>query len=91
MIPWGRLVDANNPTTARICELIGETLIIEKPAPEADLIEPGLIDSLAVMALITAIEGEFEVQLPLEELDADTFRTPARIADFVAVNGGGSG
>lgn len=64
--------------------MISETLMVDVPSPETDLIDSGLIDSLALVTLITEIEGEFGVQLPLDEFEIDNFRSAARIASYVA-------
>ena len=67
--------------TDRISNLVGDLLFIDPPAPEDDLIEAGLIDSLAVVTLIDGIEAEFETRLPLDEFEIDDFRSVGRIAD----------
>jgi D-alanine--poly(phosphoribitol) ligase subunit 2 len=75
--------------TARISDLIRETLMVEVPAPDVDLIDAGLIDSLALITLITEIEQDFQIQLPLDEFDVDSFRSAEQIAAYVAANKAG--
>jgi acyl carrier protein len=77
--------------TARVQRLFHEALNIEAPSVETDVIETGLIDSLALVELLAAIEQEFELQLPLDELDVDSFRTVETIAEFVVNSGGVEG
>lgn len=72
------------PTTERVQRLFVEALNKESPAVQTDLIEGGLLDSLALVELIFAIEREFGVTIPLEELEIDSFRSVASISDFVA-------
>jgi D-alanine--poly(phosphoribitol) ligase subunit 2 len=72
------------PLTSQIAELIGRTLLIEVPSPGVDLIETGLIDSLALVTLITEIEAEFGLQLPLDEFDIERFRSVEQIAAYVS-------
>ena len=72
--------------TARISDLIRETLMVEVPAPDVDLIDAGLIDSLALITLITEIEQDFGIQLPLDDFDVDSFRSAEQIAAYVAAN-----
>ena len=79
------------PLTTQIGELIGRTLLIEVPAPDVDLIETGLIDSLALVTLITEIEAEFGVQLPLDEFDIERFRSVEQIAAYVSAHLPGTG
>jgi acyl carrier protein len=78
------------PSVERIQRLFRETLSIDVPAPDADLIELGLIDSLALVELLFAIEREFSVSLPLEELEIDAFRTVTSIGALVAAAEGHS-
>jgi acyl carrier protein len=57
---------------------------IQIPVAEADLLDAGLIDSLALVTLIVAFEDTFGVQLPLDDFDIDRFRSVASIAEFLA-------
>lgn len=79
--------------TERIVALIRDVLQIEVPAPDTDLIDEGLIDSLALISLITEIEHDFGMVLPLDDFDVERFRSAEQIAAFVAANapGGGAG
>mgnify|MGYP000848330455 CR=1 FL=1 len=77
--------------TDRIVALIRDVLQVEVPAPDTDLIDAGLIDSLALITLITEIEHDFGIVLPLDDFDVDRFRSAEQIAAFVAANGGGTG
>jgi acyl carrier protein len=67
----------------RIARLLRETLGVEVPAPDTDLIETGLIDSLGLISLLAEIEREFGFELPLDTLEVDDFRTVARAAAYV--------
>lgn len=67
----------------RVQRLFVETLNTSAPSPDADLIDSGILDSLALVELLFALEREFGVAIPLEELDIDTFRTVSSIAEFV--------
>jgi D-alanine--poly(phosphoribitol) ligase subunit 2 len=69
--------------TDRVQRLFLETLNLQVPSPDTDLIEGGLLDSLALVELLFALEREFDVTIALEELDIDSFRTVNRIAQFV--------
>ena len=78
---------------SRISGLIHETLNVEVLSPDADLIETGLLDSLALVTLLVELEEDFACELPLDDFDLDQFRTVRRIADFLASLGapGGTG
>ena len=67
----------------RITRLIREVLGVEVPSPDTDLVDSGLIDSLALVSLLAEIEREFGFELPLETLDVEDFRTVATAAKYV--------
>ena len=67
----------------RVLRLFGDELLIDVGSATTDLIETGLLDSLALVELIAAIEQEFQVDLALDALDIDAFRTVESIAAFV--------
>ncbi len=75
--------------TGQISDLIRDVLQVEVPAPDTDLIDAGLIDSLALVSLITEIEHDFGIALPLDDFDIDRFRSAEQIAAFVAANSPG--
>lgn len=68
---------------SRIAELIEDVLQVEVPAPDTDLVAAGLIDSLALVSLITEVELEFGIRLPVDEFDVNRFRSAERIATVV--------
>ena len=72
----------------RVQRLFVEALNVQVPSPDTDLIDGGLLDSLALVELLFAMEREFNVTIPLEVLDIDRFRTVNSIADFVEQSGG---
>jgi D-alanine--poly(phosphoribitol) ligase subunit 2 len=53
------------------------------PAADADLIDAGLLDSLALVELLFAIEQELGTQIPPDRLEIDRFRTLERLAALV--------
>jgi acyl carrier protein len=67
----------------RVQRLFLETLNVQVPSDDADLIESGVIDSLALVELLFAIEREFSVSLPLDDLEIDNFRSVSRISDVI--------
>jgi acyl carrier protein len=67
----------------RITRVLRDTLGVEVPSPETDLIETGLLDSLALVSLLAEIEREFGFELPLDTLEVDDFRTVATAAAYV--------
>jgi D-alanine--poly(phosphoribitol) ligase subunit 2 len=59
------------------------SLNLEVPSPDTDLFETGLLDSLAFVELLLALERDFGVTTAVEDLEVDNFRSIARIAEFV--------
>ena len=74
---------AGSTTTERVRRLFVEALSTQPSSDDADLIDSGLLDSLALVELLFALEREFGVTIPLEELDIETFRTVRSIAGYV--------
>jgi D-alanine--poly(phosphoribitol) ligase subunit 2 len=82
-----------SPPVDRVIALIREALMVEVPDPDLDLVEADLIDSLALVSLITEVETAFGVELPLEDFDIEKFRSARQIAEYVdaaRVGGGAS-
>jgi len=74
---------------ARIQALFEDALSIPAPAPDVDIIARGLLDSLALVTLLFEMEVEFGVQIPLDSLEIEDFRTIDRIARLVAAENDG--
>ncbi len=68
----------------RVRQLVAETLNLTPPEPSTDLIESGLLDSLALVELLHALETELGVEVPLDALEIESFRTVETIAELVA-------
>lgn len=76
--------DVHNELRDQVTAVVSDRAGIKVPDAEADLLDAGLIDSLALVTLIVAFEDSFGVQLPLDDFDIDRFRSVASIADFLA-------
>jgi acyl carrier protein len=59
-------------------------------AAGTDLLEGGIVDSLTMMDLMVFIESELSVKFEPGDLNADVFRTPATLAQFIAARRGQS-
>lgn len=77
---------ADTSTVDRVRLLIEDVLSIEVADGDIDMIESGLLDSLALVSLIAGIEQEFQLELPLEDLDVDQFRSADSIAQLLAAS-----
>ena len=51
---------------------------------ETELIEYGVLDSLAILNLVSFLEEEFRLVVPIEEFVPENFKTPAAVATMVA-------
>jgi acyl carrier protein len=68
----------------RIGQLFEDSLNIELPSVEADLIEEGLLDSLLLVELLVGLEDTFGINVNIVDLDIEDFRTVRRIGRLVA-------
>ena len=77
------MVDSAN-LHQRITAFFLEKLQIEAPSKDADLIDSGLLDSLAFVELLVYIEQEFRISISLDDLEFDHFRSIATVAEFIS-------
>lgn len=63
--------------------VLRESLLLDPPDSTTDLIDGGLIDSVGFMELFLLLEDEFGIQIELDDLDLDHFRSVDRLASFV--------
>ena len=68
----------------RIRTLINDRLQIEVPIGDGDLFEQGILDSLSFVDVLVALEEEFLLQIPLDRIDLDDFRSIARMARYIS-------
>jgi acyl carrier protein len=73
---------------AQIVSLMADRLNVQVPSAETDLLETGMLDSLAFVGLLVHLEREFNTQMSIEDIEIDDFRSVARIADFLVTNRG---
>jgi acyl carrier protein len=67
----------------RIAAFFPQKLNLEVPAIETDLVETGILDSLGLVDLMLHLEQEFGIEISIENLEIDNFRSIERIAEFV--------
>ena len=60
---------------AEISAIFREVLNIELPSNDVDVIDSGLLDSLALVTLLFEIEQRTGIEVPFETLDLDDLRT----------------
>jgi D-alanine--poly(phosphoribitol) ligase subunit 2 len=74
---------AGDESAKRVEGLMKDVLAITPDSIDQDLLESGLLDSMALIELLYAIEQEFTVELPLEDLDVELLRSVRGIASYV--------
>jgi methoxymalonate biosynthesis acyl carrier protein len=67
----------------RIGRIFPEKLMVEVPSPQTDLLDTGILDSMAFVELLLNLEQEFDVHFEIERLDMEDFRSIERIAELV--------
>jgi methoxymalonate biosynthesis acyl carrier protein len=76
-------MQGTNDLRGRITRLFEERLNLEIPTAETDLFESGALDSMVFVELLAQIESEFGVQVALQDIEMDNFRSIEKIAGFV--------
>ena len=67
----------------RISALFLRHLSIEVPSEDADLLDTGVLDSLTLVQLLLHIEEDFGVQISVEDVQIDNFRSLSRITELI--------
>lgn len=76
--------DDNHPLVDQVHRLLVDQLYIDSPTPDTDIIDSGALDSFALVELLVKLEEQFHVEVPVEDLDVDDFRSARGIAHVVA-------
>lgn len=79
-------MSGENAIIERLGRVFADTLQIEAPPPDADLLASGILDSFQLVALLADLEQSFGLRIRIEETELDDFRTLERIARLVASN-----
>lgn len=68
----------------RLIGLFLARLDLAVSGPDVELLSTGLVDSLAFVTLLLALEEEFDIQISVDDLEIDDFRTVRHIAAFLS-------
>jgi acyl carrier protein len=68
----------------KLTELFAKKLNLEVSSVDTDLVETGLLDSLALIELLAQLEETFGVSVSTDDLELENFRSIASVAGFVA-------
>jgi len=77
------VVERNGRLVHHIQQLLAAHLHTDGTDPDLDLLETGVVDSVSLVELVLALEREFQIELPFDELEIDDFRTVRRVAALV--------
>jgi len=67
----------------QVTAMFSEKLNLDVASAETDLIETGLLDSLALVELLVQLEESFDVSISTDDLELENFRSITSIALFV--------
>jgi acyl carrier protein len=70
-------------STEHVQNVLKTVLNTTQPLENVDLIETGIMDSLALVSVIMELETVFNVTIPFEKLEIDNFRTLDSISQFI--------
>ncbi|MBF6175777.1 phosphopantetheine-binding protein [Nocardia blacklockiae] len=59
-------------------------------AADDDIFQLGLVNSLRALEIVTHVEQIYAVEITVEDLDLDNFRSAARLARFLRAKTGGA-
>ena len=67
----------------QVTSLFAEKLNLDVASVETDLIETGMLDSLALVELLAELEESFDVSISTDDMELENFRSITSIAMFV--------
>ena len=67
----------------RIKAILSDVINADIPSDDTDLVETGMLDSLALVSFILELETAFGLSVSYDNLEIDNFRTIKSIAKFV--------
>ena len=59
-------------------------LTFQEPSPDTDLLATGLLDSVTLAQLVAVLEREFEMEILMDQVGVESFRSATDIASLVA-------
>ena len=69
--------------TGAIRNLLQDKLAVRVDDAEMDLFRTGIFDSMTLVQFILYVEERFDIRLPMEDLDIDSFHSVGKIADLI--------
>jgi acyl carrier protein len=73
----------NEVLHAQLKAFFSEKLSVEISSIDADLVQTGILDSLALVELFAYIEKEFDTEISLDDVGIEDFHSITKIAEYV--------
>ncbi|HLH39036.1 MAG TPA: phosphopantetheine-binding protein [Bryobacteraceae bacterium] len=67
-----------------IQQILSDKLLVEVDSMDADLLQAGLLDSLALIQLLVHLEERFGVKVSVDELEIEDLRSIHSVARMIA-------
>lgn len=80
----------NDECTQKILTYIRDNYVTDSSLDlpmDSSLIEAGILDSYAIVELVTYLEAEFDIRIPDEDLTKEKFGSINKMAKYVALKG----
>ena len=68
---------------AQLRAFFSERLSVEVSSVDTDLVQTGILDSLALVELLSYIEKEFKTEISLDDVGIEDFHSIVKIAEYV--------
>ena len=68
----------------RVHRLLTDHLNIDAPSADSDIVDSGALDSFTMVELLATVEEQFGVEVAIESLDVDNFRSARSVAELIA-------
>jgi acyl carrier protein len=81
---------ASDTVLDAVNECLLELLGVTELDPEAELVDSGVLNSLAMVGLIAKLERRFDIRIAKEDLDLGNFQSPLAIARMVSAKAANS-
>ena len=77
------IVDNAKEVKQKIREFIGNSIDLGGAIDDQNLFETGIVDSLFAIQLMTFIEKTFQIEITMDDLDIENFKSIGATAEFV--------
>ncbi len=70
-------------TMERLMEILKKVLPNVDFTTDADLVDDGIIDSLDVVAIISELTAEYDIEIDSDDIEPENFNSPQAILELV--------